>query len=123
MNNTSSEPAKPLSMEEGVSELMNKARECISQRCQKCEDQIRKSPRTAVLGAVAVGYLLHLLPLRAILVTKVKVLSALTPPALLLFGAGKLYEFLQQQGSGNQNGSGGRVRKDERQSASTTSPN
>jgi hypothetical protein len=34
---------------------------------------------------------------RAIIVTQIRVLSALTPPALLLFGAAKLYEFLQRQ--------------------------
>jgi hypothetical protein len=37
------------------------------------------------------------MPVRAILVTQVRVLSALTPPALLLFGAAKLYDFLQNQ--------------------------
>jgi len=50
-----------------------------------------------VLGAVAAGYLLHRLPVRAILVTQVRVLSALAPPALFFFGAAKLYEFLQRQ--------------------------
>jgi hypothetical protein len=52
---------------------------------------------TSVLGAAAAGYLLHRMPVRAILVTQVRVLSALTPPALFLFGAAKLYEFLQKQ--------------------------
>lgn len=84
-------------MEEGVNVLWTNARQGICDRYHKCENLIRKSPTTAVLGAVAVGYLVHRLPVRAILVTQVRVLWALTPPALILFGAGKLYEFLQRQ--------------------------
>jgi len=97
MNDTSNQPAPPLSIEEGVNVLWCNARQGIRERYQKCEDRIRKSPTTAVLGGVAVGYFLHRMPVRAILVTQVRVLSALTPPALLLFGAAKLYEFLQKQ--------------------------
>lgn len=84
-------------MEEGVNVLLSNARQGIRNRYEKCEYQIRKSPATAVLGAVAVGYLLHRMPVRAILVTQVRVFSALIPPALFLFGAAKLYEFLQKQ--------------------------
>lgn len=97
MNDLLNHPAKPLSMEEGVNVLLSNARQSIRHRYQKCENRVRKSPTTAVLGAVAVGYLLHRLPVRAILVTQVRVLSALTPPVLFLFGAAKLYEFLQRQ--------------------------
>ena len=84
-------------MEEGVNVLLCNARQGIRHRYQRCQHQIRKSPMTAVLGAVAAGYLLHRLPVRAILVTQVRVLSALAPPALILFGAAKLYEFFQRQ--------------------------
>ena len=97
MNDPSSNPATPLSVEEGVNVLLGNARQGIRQRYQKCQNRIRKSPTTAVLGAAAAGYLLHRLPVRAILITQVRVLSALTPPALFLFGAAKLYEFLQRQ--------------------------
>ncbi|MEY3897716.1 MAG: hypothetical protein RLZZ214_3237 [Verrucomicrobiota bacterium] len=75
------------------------ARQGFRHRCQKWENQIRKSPKTAVFGAVAAGYFLHRMPVRAILITQVRVLSALTPPALFLFGAAKLYDFLQRQES------------------------
>jgi len=84
-------------MEEGINVLLCNARQGIRQRYQRCQNQIRKSPTTALLGAVAAGYFLHRLPVRAILVTQVRVLSALAPPALFLFGAAKLYEFLQWQ--------------------------
>ena len=84
-------------MEEGVSVLLSNARQGIRDRYQKCENRIRKSPTTAVLGAVAVGYFLNRMPVRAIFVTQVRMLSALAPPALFLFGAAKLCAFLQRQ--------------------------
>lgn len=84
-------------MEEGVHVLLSNAQQSIRRRYHKCNSCIRKSPMTAVIGAAAVGYILHRLPVRSILVTQVRVLSALTPPALVLFGAAKLYDFLQKQ--------------------------
>lgn len=86
-------------MEEMVNVSLCNIRQNIRHRFQQCENQVRKSPTTSVLGAVAVGCLLHRLPVRAILVTQVRVLSALAPPALILFGAAKLYEFLQKHES------------------------
>jgi hypothetical protein len=97
MNETSNHPETAPSMEEGFKVLLGNARQGIRHRYQKCENKVRKSPATAVLGAVAAGYLLHRMPVRAILITQVRVLSALAPPALFLFGAAKLYEFLQRQ--------------------------
>ncbi len=97
MSATSNQPEPPLSLEAGINVLLCNARQGIRQRYQRCQHQIRKSPTTAVLGVVAAGYLLQRLPVRAILVTQVRVLSALAPPALFLFGAAKLYEFLQSQ--------------------------
>jgi len=97
MTDTSNQPETPLSLEEGANVLWCNAQQGIRHRYQRCQNQIRKSPTTAVLGAVAAGYLLHRLPVRAILVTQVRVLAALAPPALFLFGAAKLYEFLQRQ--------------------------
>lgn len=84
-------------MEDGVNALLSDARQGILHRYRACQSRVRKSPTKAVLGAVAVGYLLHRLPVRAILVTQVRVLSALAPPAFFLFGAAKLYGFLQRQ--------------------------
>ncbi len=91
-------------MEEGVNALLGNARLGIRQRYEKCENRIRHSPTKAVLGAVAAGYLMHRLPIRSIVVTQARVLAALTPPALLLFGAAKLFEFLQRQERDEQGG-------------------
>lgn len=53
-----------------------------------------------MLGAVTAGYLLHRMPVRAILVTQVRVLAALTPTALWVFGAFRLCDFLKGRGPG-----------------------
>lgn len=84
-------------MDQGVNVLLGKAGQGISHRYRECQNQIRQSPTTAVLGAVAVGYFLNRLPVRAILVAQVRVLLAPTPPVLLFFGAAKLYEFLRRR--------------------------
>lgn len=102
MNDNPNNPPVSQSLEQGVCALLSKARQVVRQRYHRCEDRIRKSPATAVLTATAAGYLLHRMPVRAILLTQVRVLSALTPPALLLFGAAKLYEILQKQQSTKQ---------------------
>lgn len=101
MNAPSNQSAQQLSMEEGIHELLSNARDGIRLRHQKCEERIRQSPTTSVLGAVAAGYVLHRLPVRAIIVTQVRVISALTPPALVLFGAAKLYDYLQKLETAN----------------------
>ena len=97
MNDPSNQTTVPLTIEEGVNALLNHAKQDIRQRYQECENHIRRSPTTSMIGAVAAGYLLHRLPVRAILITQVRVLSALAPPVLILFGAAKLHEFVQRQ--------------------------
>ena len=100
MSETSHKPIPSLSVDEGVDVLLSKAQQSIRHRYQECERQVRKSPTTSLLVAVAAGYCLHRLPVRAIVVTQVRLLAALAPPALLLFGAAKVIEFLQHQDSG-----------------------
>lgn len=85
-----------VSMEEGVKALLCDAKQCILHRYEECENSIRRSPLEAMVGAVVAGYVLHRLPLRSIIVTQVRVISSLTPPALLLYGAAKLYQYLRK---------------------------
>ncbi len=90
-------PTEPVSVEQMVSASLCNVRQQIRQQRKKCESRIRQSPTASVLGAVGVGYVLHRLPVRAILITQVRVLSSLAPPALFLFGAAKLFGFLQRR--------------------------
>ena len=78
-----------------LSSSKDKAVECL----EKWEDCVRQHPVKAVLGAVAAGVILHRLPVRSILIAKIRIASALAPPALLAYGAAKLCEILQKKGS------------------------
>lgn len=84
-------------IEDGVNALVSDVKNQFSESCQQWEDSVRRSPRKAILVAVAAGYLLHRLPVRAIITAKVRLLVALAPPAVLAFGAAKMCEFLQEQ--------------------------
>lgn len=99
MNDTPNNTAEPVSVEEMVNVSLCNVRQRIRNRHRKCEERIRKSPTASVLGAVGAGYLLHRMPVRAILLTQVRILSALAPPALFLYGAAKLFNFLQREQS------------------------
>ena len=92
-----SQPNCPLSMEEGVNVLISNAQQTLREGYHHCEQRIRHSPTSSVIGALLAGYCAHRLPLRAIAVAQVRVIAALAPPALFLFGAAKVYEFLQRQ--------------------------
>ena len=97
MNDLSENSPEVTSVEEMVGASLRNAKAGIRRRYLACEDRIRKSPTASIVGATAVGYLLHRMPVRAIIVTHVRVLSALTPPALFFFGAAKLYDYLQKK--------------------------
>ncbi len=97
MNELTNHQAAHPSVEQMVDVSLENVRQDMRCCYQECEDRIRQSPGTAVLGALGVGYLLHRLPLRAILVTHVRVISALAPPVLFLFGAAKIYDFMQRR--------------------------
>ncbi len=64
---------------------------------EACEAKVKQSPTKAVLIAVGTGYCLHRLPVRALLVSQVRLLAALAPPVLFVLGAAKLCGFLQKQ--------------------------
>lgn len=95
MNPLPTESSQVPSVEQGINSLLADARLKIHDTSARCREKVRKSPGTAVLTAVAAGYCLHRLPVRSLLVTQVRLLAALTPPALLAIGAAKLCEFLQ----------------------------
>jgi len=89
--------ADPLSIEDSINVLVDQARHGFRQRYQACEQRIRQTPVKAVLGAAAVGYCAHHLPVRALVSANVRLLASLLPPALVLLGAAKVYEYLQHQ--------------------------
>jgi hypothetical protein len=97
MAETQTSAPAPQSIDAGIDAMIHKAEQSITHVVHDCEDFIRQSPTKAVVGALAAGYLLRNLPLRALLVAKVRLITALAPPALVLYGAAKVYEFIQEQ--------------------------
>lgn len=91
------DPHSVPSVDDGIRSVLHSGKEKTLDCLERWEDRVRKHPVEAVLGAVAVGCLLHRLPVRSILVANVKLVSALAPPALLAYGAAKLCEVLQKK--------------------------
>lgn len=107
MNDISSrKPASAPTLQDGIDTMLGKMQDSVRHCVEDCEEHVRRSPTASVLTAAAVGYCLHQLPVRSLIVAQVRLLSALLPPALFLFGAAKVYEFFQQQaGSSPSSGS------------------
>ena len=97
MNPRPSSPANPPTIEQGVEALVGDVKRKVCNTYEECEQCVRESPGKAILLAVAAGYCLHRLPVRALLVAQVRLMAALAPPTMLAFGAAKLCEFLQSQ--------------------------
>lgn len=84
-------------MEKTINACIGRAQQTLHRKYTDCKHRIRQSPTSCVLGAVAAGYCLNRLPVRALVVANVRLISALAKPALVLFGAAKAYEFLQRR--------------------------
>lgn len=93
----SSSPATPPTVEQGVNALVGDVKRKVTDQLDECRQRVRATPGRAVLIAIAGGYLLHRLPIRSLLVSQVRLISALAPPTLVAFGAAKLCEYLQTQ--------------------------
>lgn len=97
MNPIPADSAGQPTVEQGVTALMEDVKHKVHSSYKDCEQKVRNSPGKAVLIAVAAGYCLHRLPVRSMLVAQVRLIAAITPPALFAFGAAKLCEFLQNE--------------------------
>ncbi|WP_038171233.1 hypothetical protein [Verrucomicrobium sp. BvORR106] len=85
------------SIDRGVTGFLNEAQDTVRRQYAEVEDTVRRSPAASLATAVAVGYFLHRLPLRAIINANLRIVSALAPPALFLFGAAKVYEMVKEE--------------------------
>lgn len=64
---------------------------------QQTEDYIREKPAQSILYAVLAGFILNRLPLGRILGGAVRLLSIAFKPAILIYGATKLYQASQNE--------------------------
>lgn len=77
--------------EQTFDSLNQSAQECL----QRCQDHIRDRPVCSVLTAVAAGYALRIFPVTLILGAFARCFLTLLRPALMIYGAVKLFTCLQ----------------------------
>ena len=97
MSTEPTDTAPSPSVDDGIHSMLSSSKDRAVECLEKWEECVKQHPVKAVLGAVVAGALIHRLPLRSILIAKIRIASALAPPALLAYGAAKLVEILQQK--------------------------
>lgn len=85
------------SVEEGIHALVDDGKNYLRSRYERCQECVMEHPTSSILAAVAAGCILDRLPLRAIFVTKMRILAAVAPPVLFAVGAAKMCEYLQNK--------------------------
>lgn len=90
-------PPSGATVEQGISNLVSSVSTTLRDAYSDCEASVRRSPSKALLAATAAGYILHRLPVRSLLVTGTRIVTALAGPALLAYGAAKTCELLQRE--------------------------
>jgi hypothetical protein len=92
MNQSSAEVAAEFP-ERGVHWVKEQVEAALSET----EDYIREKPAQSLLCAFAAGYILNRLPLGRILSGLFRLLIAALRPAILIYGAAKLYQAAQEE--------------------------
>lgn len=83
-------------IEENLHSLAADVKNKVVGTYEKYEKIAQHSPGKTVLLALASGYCLHRLPVRALVVMQVRIAIALAPPILLALGAAKLSGYFQR---------------------------
>ena len=95
--NTNQNKVDGPTIEQGMQSMLSDIKNKTVQVVADCESSVRKSPGKAVLIAVAAGYCLNRLPIRGLILSQVKLITALAPPAVVAYGAAKICELLQRE--------------------------
>ena len=72
-------------------------KEQVEAALSETEDYIREKPAQSLLCAFMAGYILNRLPLGRILGSVVRLLLVALKPAILIYGAAKLYQAAQEE--------------------------
>ena len=92
MGQSSAEVAAELP-ERGVQWVKDQVETVLSET----EDYVREKPAQSLVWAFVAGYVLNRLPLRRILSGLLRLLIVALKPAILLYGAAKLYQAAQEE--------------------------
>ncbi|MCB1129900.1 MAG: hypothetical protein KDN05_02150 [Verrucomicrobiae bacterium] len=101
------DPEMRPTVDDRVRGLAERAGAEVRGECRRCIEYARESPGKAMLAAGAAGYVLHWLPLRALLVAKLRLTMKLLPPALFVYGAAKACEMARLCAQNAKRGDGG----------------
>ena len=71
-------------------------RDQFEQALQQTEDYVREKPTQSLLYAVAAGFVLHRLPIFRIFGGLTRLLMVAAKPAILIYGATKVYQAAQR---------------------------
>ena len=82
------------SLEKGCQSLNESFTQCV----RDLEEKVRSTPLLAVSLAAGLGYVLRFFPIALIIGIVVRLFFFSLKPLILIFGALKLYEFVQKQG-------------------------
>lgn len=88
------------SVEQMLASSFESVRSNVTDRFHGAEESVRREPGKALLIAVFAGYVLRLLPIGAIIGAILSIAMTLLRPAILLLGAAKVYEFVQNNQAG-----------------------
>ena len=95
MNQSSADVAAELP-ERGVQWVKDQVETVLSET----EDYVRERPAQSLLWAFVAGYILNRLPLGRILSGLLRLLMVALKPAMLIYGAAKLYQSAQEEQRG-----------------------
>ena len=85
--------ASPASSETICDDTVDRITIFTDERVQRARSYTRESPLKALGCAAVIGYLLRVLPVRALIGALVDLAFVLMRPAAMLFGAAKIYKF------------------------------
>ena len=87
------------SPEEMIEDALETARESVNSRLQEVVAHTQAHPEEALLYALGTGYLLRMLPTVRILGGVAGLAIRLIKPAVLIYGASKLWHMVQKNGA------------------------
>jgi len=108
------DPENQPTVDDRIRGFAERAEAEVRGECRRCFEYARESPGKAMLAAGAAGYVLHWLPLRALLVAKLRITMKLLPPALFVYGAAKACEMARKCAHDAKQENGGEPRTPER---------
>lgn len=85
-----------------IDERLEAADAAVKATLRETEEHIRHEPIKAVLYAALAGYLMRMLPMRAILSGVARLLLSAVQPTLLIMGAAKAWDACRQSPSQEQ---------------------